>query len=97
MDTKTSNTEQKTSFNFYCKKCNYKCCKKYNYERHISSDKHKKIQLDTFGYIKNEQNEQNEITNSNKYFIIIQKNNNKFVKCFINFINYTIISVSALM
>jgi hypothetical protein len=45
---------------FICIKCDYKCCKKYNYDRHCLTDKHKMIHD---GYIldtKNEQNEQNE-------------------------------------
>ena len=45
---------------FTCINCDYKCCKKYNYDRHCLTDKHKMIH---FGYIldtKNEQNVQNE-------------------------------------
>ena len=45
---------------FVCVKCEYKCCKKYNYDRHCLTDKHKMIH---FGYIldtKNEQKEQKE-------------------------------------
>ena len=45
---------------FVCEKCQYKCCKKYNYDRHCLTDKHKMIH---FGYIldtKNEQKEQKE-------------------------------------
>jgi len=38
--------EQKTSkmsaYNFVCDLCDYKCCKKFNFERHILSSKHKK-------------------------------------------------------
>jgi len=52
----TSN-EQKTSNNFCCKNCYYTTCKKSNYERHILTDKHKRIH---FGLNRNEQNEQNE-------------------------------------
>jgi hypothetical protein len=48
--------EQKRAPKFQCILCNYICSKKYNYDRHIQTDKHKMIQTDT----KNEQNEQNE-------------------------------------
>jgi len=50
----------KTSDDFYCKNCDYKCCKKYNFDRHLSTDKHKNTH---FGYnvsILDTQNEQNE-------------------------------------
>ena len=53
-----------------CIKCDYKCCKKYNFDRHCLTDRHKMIH---FGYIldtKNEQNEQNE-----------QKQNINIFKC----------------
>jgi len=43
-----------------CDKCDFKCCKKYNLNRHYLSDKHTRIH---FGYIldtKKEQNEQKE-------------------------------------
>jgi len=42
-----------SSFEFVCEVCDYKCCKKSNYERHLLSLKHQKMS-------KNEQNEQNE-------------------------------------
>jgi hypothetical protein len=51
---------QKGALNYICIECDYKCCKKYNYDRHCSTDKHKMIHC---GYIldtKSEQNEQNE-------------------------------------
>ena len=28
--------------NFYCEICDYKCCKKYSWERHLSTTKHTK-------------------------------------------------------
>jgi len=34
---KTSKTEQKT---FYCENCDYECCKKFNWDRHILTSKH---------------------------------------------------------
>jgi hypothetical protein len=42
---------------FICIKCDYKCCKKYNYDRHCLTDKHKMIHD---GYILDTKNEQNE-------------------------------------
>jgi hypothetical protein len=54
MDTKNEQNEQKL---FICEKCNYTCCKIYNFERHLATDKHKRIH---FGYILDTQNEQNE-------------------------------------
>lgn len=45
--------EQNEPINFYCDKCDYKCSKKYNWNRHISTPKH-------ILATKNEQNEQNE-------------------------------------
>jgi len=63
MDTKNEEAEQ---LKFVCAKCNYICYKKYNLERHNSSDKHIRIhnryKMDT----SNELNEQ--ITNCNKNF-----------------------------
>jgi len=64
MDTKKEQNEQQC---FICKKCDYKCFKRYNFERHVATDKHKWIH---FGYIldtKNEQNEQNEKYANKKY------------------------------
>jgi hypothetical protein len=61
MDTLDTKNEQKTSTIFWCKKCDYKCSRKSNFIRHVSTDKHRRIHLDT----KNEQNEQNE--QKNKY------------------------------
>jgi len=36
--------EQKSSNNFYCKNCNYNTCRKSQYERHLLTDKHKRLQ-----------------------------------------------------
>ena len=48
MATLSNNFEQKTSKmstnEFVCKLCDYKCCRKFNYERHILSSKHQKQQ-----------------------------------------------------
>jgi len=43
--------------NFVCEFCDYKCCKKYNWDRHILTSKHIKVT----------QNEQNEQKGQNKY------------------------------
>ena len=43
MDTKTSKNEQNEEEEFFCEKCDYKCFKKYNYDRHVLTDKHTKI------------------------------------------------------
>ena len=32
---------EKKSFNFFCKKCDFKCCNKQGYNRHIATSKHK--------------------------------------------------------
>jgi hypothetical protein len=62
MDTLDTKNEQKRATIFSCKKCDYKCCRKSNYDRHLATDKHQRIHMypqnDTF----NEQNEQNEQT-----------------------------------
>ena len=36
-----------SSKNFLCKKCNYKTCRKSQYTRHLSTDKHKKMENDS--------------------------------------------------
>jgi hypothetical protein len=36
----TDQKGQAKMYNFCCKKCDYKCCKKYDWERHISTQKH---------------------------------------------------------
>jgi hypothetical protein len=62
MDTLDTKNEQKRVIKFCCKKCDYKCSRKTNYDRHMATDKHQRIhmypQKDTFI----EQNEQNEQT-----------------------------------
>ena len=50
---KTSKNEQ---LNFYCEKCDYTCCKKYNWDRHLSASKHTK---ETVGYALETTNELN--------------------------------------
>jgi hypothetical protein len=34
------------NYNYYCEKCDYKCSKKYNWEKHIATSKHK---MEVFG------------------------------------------------
>ena len=36
----------KTSFNFYCENCNFKCVKKGDYSRHLTTSKHTRIMED---------------------------------------------------
>jgi hypothetical protein len=57
-DILVTKNEPKLSNVFLCKKCNYKCSKKYNWDRHLSSTKHNKVTYsEQIGAI-NEQNEQ---------------------------------------
>jgi hypothetical protein len=51
--------EQNEQLCFVCDKCNYKCSKKYNWERHLMTAKHKE---EIFGKEWNEQKEQKEQT-----------------------------------
>ncbi len=39
---------KKGQVDFYCEKCDFKCCKKYGWERHLLTSKHK---METFGDI----------------------------------------------
>jgi hypothetical protein len=48
MDTLDTKNEQNEPDIFVCEKCDYKCFKKSNYDRHLATDKHKWIH---FGYI----------------------------------------------
>ena len=66
MDTKTSKNEQNEEEEYFCEKCDYKCFKKYNYDRHVLTDKHTKIH---FGYQMDTNNEQNEQTKNIPKFI----------------------------
>ena len=65
MDTKNEQNEQNE---LVCEICHYKCSKKYNFLRHIGTDKHQRIH---FGYILDTKNEQNEqiCINDNKKFV----------------------------
>ena len=70
----TSN-EKKTSNKFYCKNCYYTTSSKYNYDRHILTDKHKRIHI---GYKMIENLEQNEKKEQNTNFQCICGNIYKF-------------------
>ena len=43
MDTFSTKNEQNEQSNFYCESCDYKCSSKYNFNRHLLTDKHKMI------------------------------------------------------
>jgi hypothetical protein len=45
--------EQNSSNNFYCKNCNYFTSRKSQYDRHLSTDKHKRLQNNDAGTILN--------------------------------------------
>jgi hypothetical protein len=47
--------EQKEQHEYFCEKCNFKCCKKFNWSRHLMTSKHKES---NFGKEKKEQKEQ---------------------------------------
>jgi hypothetical protein len=49
--------EQKEQKEYYCEKCNFICCKKFNWIRHLMTSKHTK---EIFGKEKKEQKEQKE-------------------------------------
>jgi len=60
MDTEKSKNEQSKEKSYFCKNCDYKCSKKFNYDRHLETEKHKMIHLDTFLDTNDTQTEQNE-------------------------------------
>jgi hypothetical protein len=51
-----------STLEYYCNRCDYKCSKKFNWNRHILTAKHNEV---TFGD-KNEQNEQKRASNHNQ-------------------------------
>jgi hypothetical protein len=55
--------EQKRATNFYCKKCDYICFSKFNFDRHVATEKHKRIHLDTL----------NEQKRANNYYCVCGK------------------------
>jgi len=52
-------TGKNGQYKYYCEKCHYSCCKKYDWNRHILTSKHNKEILGTELEIKNGQNGQN--------------------------------------
>ncbi len=48
---------KKEIYGFYCEKCDFKCCKKFNWDRHLMTSKHQNA---LFGKEKKEQKEQKE-------------------------------------
>jgi len=86
MDTSKSKKEEG---NFICERCDFKCCKKYNFDRHLLTDKHKRIH---FGYILDTKNEQKEQKEENYIFICSCGNKYKYsqglskhkIKCKLN-------------
>jgi hypothetical protein len=47
MDTFYEENEEKGVEDFFCKKCDYKCSTKYNYNRHLLTSRHLRIHMDT--------------------------------------------------
>jgi hypothetical protein len=60
MEPMEPNIEQKLSNLFCCNYCNYNTSRKLNFERHISTDKHKKRVMEPFGVKFTQKIEQNE-------------------------------------
>ena len=46
-DSLKSQKSQKNKINYFCEKCNYNTCNKYDYAKHLSTDKHKNIENDS--------------------------------------------------
>jgi len=65
MEPKIEQIEQKMSNLFFCNFCDYKTSRKLNYERHISTDKHKKRAMEPFGAKITQKIEQNEQDDDN--------------------------------
>ena len=57
--------EQKEQNEYFCEKCNFKCCKKFNWDRHLLTSKHKE---DVFGKEQKEQKEQIHICKCGKLY-----------------------------
>jgi hypothetical protein len=58
---------QKYENNFYCKKCDYKCCKKTLWNQHILTQKHNRQHLETNGN-KKYANKNNQCENCGKFY-----------------------------
>jgi hypothetical protein len=48
-DTFVAKSSKKVADKFYCKKCDYKCCKKFNWNKHILTAKHLQVTLGDAG------------------------------------------------
>lgn len=59
--------EQNEPEEYWCKLCDYKCSKKFNWDRHILTSKHKKTANSNILATKSEQNEQNDYTSQIKH------------------------------
>jgi len=59
---------QKTSISFLCNSCNFKCCKKGDWTRHLLTDKHKNNQNRTKNIILEQNDEKTSINSSQKLF-----------------------------
>ena len=69
MTTDNNEIQQKISTKFYCKKCDYKTSRKYNFDIHELSTKHAKNNETTTKISKNQQNlVKNNCFNCNKLF-----------------------------
>ena len=56
MTTNDNEILAKTSHKFYCEKCDYGTCKKFNFDLHLESKKHKNNVSTTDNNTKNEKN-----------------------------------------
>ncbi len=75
MDTLDTKNEQNEQDIFICEKCDYKCFRKSNYDRHLATDKHKWIH---FGYILDTKKEENEQKEENYNYICCCGNKYKY-------------------
>ena len=60
-DILVTKTSLKTSDDFYCEQCDYKCCKKFNWDRHIITPKHLRVTKGVQIGAISEQNEQSQL------------------------------------
>jgi len=57
MATNQSEKSEKSEPSFYCKKCDYICYRKYDFNKHILTSKHKNLQMSTEKSEKSEKSE----------------------------------------
>jgi hypothetical protein len=74
------NNEVKLLKKFYCDICDYLACDKYNYTRHMSTQKHKKITVQNEAKEENAANEASKKIEKNEEKLLIKKNIKRF-KC----------------